>query len=154
VATVNASGLVTGVAAGTATITYTVAGTGGCANATATRTVTVNPNNTIALSSAPGTDSQAVTVNAPITNITYATTGATGATVSGLPAGVTDTLVSNTVIIRGTPSATGTFNYTVTMSGGCTGGTNTATGSITVNPGGGGPNNSRLRRIINKYYNF
>ncbi|MFM8512536.1 MAG: cohesin domain-containing protein, partial [Bacteroidota bacterium] len=31
-------------------------------------------------------------------------------------------------------------NYTVTMTGGCTGGNNTATGSITVNSGGGGGN--------------
>ncbi len=44
VATVNASGVVTGVASGTATITYTVTGTGGCADATATRSVTVNAN--------------------------------------------------------------------------------------------------------------
>ncbi|MFM8596665.1 MAG: beta strand repeat-containing protein, partial [Flavobacteriales bacterium] len=43
VATVNSStGVVTGVAAGTATITYTVNGTGGCSNATATRAVTIN----------------------------------------------------------------------------------------------------------------
>ena len=41
VASIDASGVITGVAAGTATITYTVTGTGGCANATATRTVTV-----------------------------------------------------------------------------------------------------------------
>ncbi|MFM6946911.1 MAG: tandem-95 repeat protein [Flavobacteriales bacterium] len=41
VATVDASGVITGVAAGTATITYTVTGTGGCTNATATRIVTV-----------------------------------------------------------------------------------------------------------------
>ncbi|MBC6366278.1 Ig-like domain-containing protein, partial [Algoriphagus sp. AK58] len=42
IATVNPStGVVTGVAAGTATINYTVPGTGGCADATATRTVTV-----------------------------------------------------------------------------------------------------------------
>ena len=41
IATVNATGLVTGIAAGTATITYTVTGIGGCANATATRTVTI-----------------------------------------------------------------------------------------------------------------
>src|SRR5690554_3921235 len=40
-ATVNSSGVVTGQAAGTATITYTVTGTGGCSDATATRTVTV-----------------------------------------------------------------------------------------------------------------
>ena len=36
VATVSSSGLVTGVAAGASTITYTVAGSGGCANATST----------------------------------------------------------------------------------------------------------------------
>jgi hypothetical protein len=38
------------------------------------------------------------------------------------------------VTISGTPIASGTFNYTVTMTGGCIGATNTATGSITVNP--------------------
>jgi hypothetical protein len=42
VATVSTSGVITGVAAGTATITYTVAGNGGCADAVVTRTVTVN----------------------------------------------------------------------------------------------------------------
>ena len=141
VARVNANtGLVTGIAAGTATITYTVTGTGGCANATATRTVIVNSNNTITLSSASGTNAQTVTVNTVITNITYSTTGATGATISGLPAGVTGSWASNVVTISGTPTATGTFNYTVTMTGGCTGGNNTATGSITVNSGGGGGN--------------
>jgi uncharacterized protein YjdB len=42
IASVNAnSGFVTGVSGGTATITYTVAGTGGCADATATRSITV-----------------------------------------------------------------------------------------------------------------
>jgi uncharacterized protein YjdB len=134
VATINAStGLVTGVSAGTATMTYTRSGTGGCANATATRTVTVTPSNTIALGSASGTNAQTLTLGAAITNITYTTTGATGATFSGLPAGVTGTWASNTATISGTPTAAGTFNYTVTMTGGCTGGTNTATGNITIN---------------------
>ncbi|MFM7588023.1 MAG: hypothetical protein ACKO55_02815, partial [Bacteroidota bacterium] len=100
--------------------------------------MTVNSNNTITLSSASGTNGQTVTVNTAITNITYTTTGATGATISGLPAGVTGSWASNVVTISGTPTATGTFNYTVTMTGGCTGGNNTATGSITVNSGGGG----------------
>ena len=144
VATVNDStGVVTGVAAGTATITYTVIGTGGCANATATRTVTVNSNNTITLSSASGTNTQTVTAGTAITNITYNTTGATGAAISGLPAGVTGSWASNVVTISGTPSATGTFSYTVTMNGGCTGGNNTATGSITVNSSGSGSPGSR-----------
>jgi hypothetical protein len=45
-ATVNALGVVSGVAAGTATITYTVGGSGGCTTFTATRTVTVSASNT------------------------------------------------------------------------------------------------------------
>jgi hypothetical protein len=93
----------------------------------------VNGNNSIALTSASGTNAQTLCVNTAITNITYATTGATGATVSGLPAGVSGTWANNTVTISGTPTAAGAFNYTVTMTGGCTGGTNAANGVITVN---------------------
>ncbi|MFM8838633.1 MAG: cohesin domain-containing protein, partial [Bacteroidota bacterium] len=92
------------------------------------------------LSSASGTNAQTVTAGTAITNIAYSTTGATGATISGLPAGVTGSWASNIVTISGTPTATGTFNYTITMTGGCTGGNNTQTGSITVNSGGGGGN--------------
>jgi hypothetical protein len=64
--------------------------------------------------SATGTDAQTVCINTPITNITYATTGATGATVTGLPAGVTGVWAANVVTISGTPTVAGTFNYTVT----------------------------------------
>jgi hypothetical protein len=90
--------------------------------------------NTITLTSAPLTNAQTRCINTAITNITYATTGATGATVSGLPIGVTGTWASNVFNISGTPTVAGTFNYTVTITGGCPGGTNTATGSITVTP--------------------
>ena len=86
--------------------------------------------NTIALSSAAGTDAQTVCINTAITNITYATTGATGATVTGLPAGVTGTWLANVVTISGTPTASGPFTYTVTLTGGC--GVITTTGTITV----------------------
>ncbi|GHM98962.1 hypothetical protein WSM22_04520 [Cytophagales bacterium WSM2-2] len=115
---------------------YTVTLTGGCGNITATGTITVAPNNTISLTSAAGTDSQTKCINTAITNITYATTGATGATFSGLPAGVTGNWAANVVTISGSPTTTvgSPFNYTVTMTGGCTGGTNTATGTITVTP--------------------
>ncbi|MFN5986790.1 MAG: hypothetical protein ACK42B_07880, partial [Chitinophagaceae bacterium] len=65
--------------------------------------------NSIKLSSSTGTDSQSICVNTAITSITYTTTGATGATFSGLPSGVTGTWSSNRVTISGTPTVTGTF---------------------------------------------
>jgi hypothetical protein len=40
------------------------------------------------LSSIAGSDNQNLCINNAISNITYATTGATGASVSGLPTGV------------------------------------------------------------------
>lgn len=86
---------------------------------------------TINLTSLAGTTAQTVCINTPITNITYATTGATGATVSGLPTGVTGVWASNVVTISGTPSVSGVFNYTVTPTP-C--GSLTATGTITVTP--------------------
>ncbi|MFM8976726.1 MAG: cohesin domain-containing protein, partial [Bacteroidota bacterium] len=81
----------------------------------------------ITLSSAAGTTSQSLCQGTAITAITYNTVSATGATVTGLPAGVTGVWASNAVTISGTPTATGTFNYTVTLTG-CNGGTSTATG--------------------------
>ncbi|AOC94893.1 hypothetical protein BB050_01767 [Flavobacterium anhuiense] len=112
--------------------TYTITLTGGCGTVTASGTITVNPNNTIALSSAAGTDSQTVCANTAISNITYATTGATGATFSGLPAGVTGAWAGNVVTISGTPTTEvgSPFNYTVTLTNGC--GNISATGTITV----------------------
>jgi hypothetical protein len=128
------------------TFDYTVTLTGGCGNVTATGTIIVQPDNTITLSSDPGTDDQTVCVNTAITPITYSTTGATGATVSGLPDGVELNFSNGGITISGTPTETGTFNYTVTLTGGC--GNVTATGTLVVNAcqsssllggGGGGP---------------
>ena len=136
---------ISGTPAAPGTFNYTVSLTGcsGGANSV-TGSITVNSGGSstcgISLSSASGTNAQTVTVNTAITNITYSTTGATGATISGLPAGVTGSWASNAVTISGTPTATGTFNYTVTLSG-CTGGTSTATGVLTVNAGGSGTSN-------------
>ena len=138
IATINASsGVVTGVATGVATMTYLVAGSGGCADATETRTIDVRPYNTITRTSALATISQDLCINNAITNITYSTTEATGvSSTTGLPNGVTAVFAGNagagTITISGTPVVSGTFNYTVTMTGGCTGGTNTASGTIIV----------------------
>jgi hypothetical protein len=115
------------------TFNYEVTLTGGCNPTKVRGTIVVNlTNNTITLTSAAGTNNQSSCRNATITNITYATTGATNATVTGLPAGVSGSWGNNTVTISGTPVPTsGTFNYTVTLTGGC--GNITATGSISIN---------------------
>jgi len=115
------SGLVTGVSAGTTTITYN--SPGGCSASTL---VTVNPLNTVAAG-----QNSTVCQGSVMTAISLATTGATGATVTGLPAGVTGSWSANVVTISGTPTASGTFNYTVTTTGGCP--PATTTGTITVN---------------------
>jgi hypothetical protein len=87
----------------------------------------------IALTSAAGSNAQTVCINSSITNITYTTTAATGATISGLPTVVTGSWANNVVTISGTPPVSGVspYTYTITLTGG--GCSNTATGSITVN---------------------
>ncbi|MGC4041173.1 MAG: YDG domain-containing protein [Flavobacterium sp.] len=92
-------------------------------------TVTVAANNTITLSSAAGTDSQTVCNGTPIIPITYATNGATGATFSGLPTGVSGSWSANVVTISGTPIAQG-GSYTIALTGGC--GTVSISGTITA----------------------
>ena len=72
-------------------------------------------------------------IGTALTAITHATTGATGIGAPlGLPSGITAAWASNTITITGTPTASGTFNYTIPLTGGC--GTVNATGTITVTP--------------------
>ena len=78
----------------------------------------VPPTCTIDLASTAGTTNQVLCLGLPIENIVYTTTGsATGATVTGLPTGLTSVYNANTFTISGTPTQTGTFNYTVTTVG-------------------------------------
>ena len=78
----------------------------------------VPPTCTLDLTSAASTTSQVLCQGTALTNIVYTTTGsATGATVTGLPTGLTSVYNANTFTISGTPSQTGTFNYTVTTVG-------------------------------------
>ncbi len=114
--------------------------TPGCGTQNTCRSTTVQCTNcgappcTVNLTSGPGTNSQNVCNGSAITPITYATAVATGATFSGLPAGVTGNWAGNVATISGTPTVNGVYNYTVTLVG-CTNPT-TATGTITVNTGG------------------
>ena len=93
-------------------------------------TVSLVSNNTITRTSPLGTDDQTVCIHSAISTITYTTTGASGANVTGLPTGVSGVWSSNVVTISGSPSVAGTYNYTVTPTGGC--GSANATGTIVV----------------------
>jgi hypothetical protein len=120
---------ISGTPTASGTFNYTIPLTGGCGSVNATGTITVSPVNT------PGTASSTPTlcINTALTNITRTTTGATGVgTATGLPAGVTTAWAANVITISGTPTASGTFNYSIPLTGGC--GSVNATGTITVTP--------------------
>ena len=99
-------------------------------------TLTVNPASTIALTSAAGTQTQTVCSGTAITNTVFTFGGsATNATVTNLPAGLTQNIntTNKTVTISGTPTESGT--YTITTSGHaepCTAAT--IAGAVIVNP--------------------
>jgi gliding motility-associated-like protein len=76
----------------------------------------------IGLISAPGTDSQHVCKNAPITPIVYSVAGGDtiAPIVTGLPASFTTSITNGIFTISGSSSVLGLFNYTVTAKGSCT----------------------------------
>ncbi|WP_281309431.1 T9SS sorting signal type C domain-containing protein [Flavobacterium flavigenum] len=91
--------------------------------------VLVTVNNSISAASSTPT----VCINTALTPITHTVIGFTGiGTVTGLPSGVSPSLSGNTLTISGTPTVSGTFNYTIPLTGGSCGGTRNATGTITV----------------------
>ncbi|MGX7668979.1 proprotein convertase P-domain-containing protein, partial [Flavobacterium pedocola] len=72
----------------------------GCTTALAlSNTVVVTPLPAVALTSAAATANQTVCINTAIANITYSVTNATGATVAGLPAGVTGSFAAGVFTI-------------------------------------------------------
>jgi subtilisin-like proprotein convertase family protein len=123
--------LISGTPTVNGTFTYTVTTTGTCNSTSMSGTITVNPNATIALTAA-GANNQTICSNSAIANITYAIAGGgTGASATGLPAGITGNYAAGIFTISGTPTAgAGTYNYTITTSGTCT--QATATGTITL----------------------
>ena len=111
------------------TFTYTVTTSGLCVQTSATGTFTVNPTTTLALTS--GSVTQTRCINNAISNIVYAVGNGTGANVTGLPTGVTGNYAAGVFTISGTPTVSGTFEYTVTPTGLCV--ISSLSGTITVN---------------------
>ncbi len=136
--TVTISGTPTAVSTQTVASTYTVTTSGSCVQTSTTGTITVTPKAFLGLSSAVGSDNQTLCVNTALaTPITYTIAGgATTATVTGLPAGITGSFTGTTLTISGTPSTVSTqtvaSTYTVTTSGTCS--QTAVTGTITVTP--------------------
>jgi uncharacterized protein (TIGR02145 family) len=121
---------ISGSTSATGTFNYSINLVGTC-TVTIPGSITVsNTNNTIFLTSATGTNTQSIDNNVAISSITYNTTGATGASFSGLPMGITGTWTNNTISIAGTPTTSGVYNYTISLTGGC--GTVSTSGTITV----------------------
>lgn len=122
---------ITGATVGMNGNTYRCIVTGAC-EPTATSnsaSLTVNATNTASVASS----TPSLCINTLMTNITHATTGATGiGSPTNLPTGVSAGFASNTITISGTPNDAGTYNYSIPLTGGC--GTVNATGTITVNP--------------------
>jgi hypothetical protein len=117
-------------------ITLTLTATNSCA-ASISDTVIINVGGP-SLTLTSGTASQNICLNTPMSPITYTFGGsATGATVTGLPSGVSFVVSGNTITISGTPSTTtgSPFSYTVTTSGGSCGNA-TLNGTLSVNTAG------------------
>ena len=123
---------ISGTPTASGTFAYSILLTGGCGTVNATGTIIVTANNTVTAGS-----SKTLCISTAISpTITHTTTGATGISNSGvsgangLPAGVSATWAGNTITISGTPTASGTFAYSILLTGGC--GTVNATGTIIV----------------------
>ncbi len=117
------------------TYNYSIPLTGGCSVVNATGTIVVTSSgtsNTVSAASSTPT----LCNGTLLTNITHTTGGASGiGTPIGLPAGLIATWLStNRIIISGTPTVNGTFNYIIPLTGGC--GAVNATGTVVVNSSG------------------
>lgn len=92
--------------------------------------VTLTPAISFNLTSGVGSNNRTICINSVMPAITYSTVGATGATVTGLPTGLSGVWLNKVLTISGTPTQAGVFNYTATITGPCA--PTNATGTISV----------------------
>ncbi|SUX47962.1 beta strand repeat-containing protein [Chryseobacterium indoltheticum] len=129
IATVNSTtGVITGVAAGTATITYSYDKYNGPCPKTATRTVNVT--------AAPNAGTVSGNQNICVGNTTTFSSTQTGGTWSSANTAIA-TVNSTTGIVTGVAAGTATITYTVAGTGGCANATATRTVNVTAAPNAG-----------------
>lgn len=109
---------ISGSPVGFGTFNFNIVSTG-CVTTQLFSVTNVNTNVSIELTSAAGTDDQLLcqtNFSAPITPIEYILTGATAVTVTGLPLGLSPNFNATTgeLVISGTPTESGEFNYAIT----------------------------------------
>ena len=98
------------------TFNYSIPLTGGCGLVNATGSITVGVNNTVSAPSSTPT----LCINTALVTITHNTTGATGiGAATGLPPGINASWLANTIRLSGSPAVSGTFNYSIPLTGGC-----------------------------------
>ena len=101
------------------TFNYTITTTGLCTNASLGGTITINAPSSLSLTPASNSN-QTICINSPISPIVYNVGGsAIGATVSGLPNGVTGVFNNGVFTISGSSTVNGNFNFTITSTGPC-----------------------------------
>lgn len=109
----------------------------GCLSTDTSAVITIDANHAIAWDAASGNENQSLCINNPIVPIRYNLSGgASGVTVTGLPAGVTYSVTGTTLTITGAPSpAAGgpLFPFTIVTTGNTCAVAN-ASGSINVLP--------------------
>lgn len=74
---------------------------------------------TLTLLTSPPTTNQTICFGQPIVNVKYQLDGASGASVTALPTGITAVVTASILTISGTSTIPGNFNYSIVTSGGC-----------------------------------
>ncbi|HKJ48357.1 MAG TPA: hypothetical protein VJ973_04675, partial [Christiangramia sp.] len=95
-----------------------------------TGTINVNPNNSI--TDATNID-QTVCINTAIADMSYPiNSSVTSVDITGMPAGISGSIVGSDFVLTGTPTESGSFTYILNTIGSCI--SASTTGTLTVNP--------------------
>jgi hypothetical protein len=115
--------------AGTYTVVYTIAASGGCSAVSTTTTVTITTSAAATISYTGSPWCKTITTSRTVTRI-----GTSGGTYSALPSGLTISSLSGSIIPSSSAPGTYTVRYTIAASGGCAAVIATATVTITAAP--------------------